>query len=720
MKQITFEEITKSLDKLYTKTEDPYSQLQDQLSSEQPDIFNFLYQPDELNKIEQGVLFSVAQMGWYIIKNILKRDKPVSEDFLFEQMDRNEVNYDSNISGGNKKESEIRNELYFGNDQPYLMDFLVGLIFQHLPGSDEPVRGEILPNIIIDVKTVIDCLVLDEDKELAEICEKEYSDDTFESVRESVDGYIEQFKKTSLYMKLKPDEKNEVEFVISAFGELMYNFFLLVPINWNAMRAKECCIGIMPRKIVADKNFFNAVEPVLKAFMEFCGERGYVSDGKGIARRLQGITKSVIVNSDNPAGWGIGKTLLKGAESTGVDVSDRNKLDAYIDNYNADKRLSGGGISQVKKEKPGRNDPCHCGSGKKYKICCLDKDAGIAEFQASLPSQTELDRYTEFAKSWDLSNGPVPSFMQFKGKPNLATKSLTGISAEMDEMNFDSEKDIQTFLKSRMDSANNTPVDDFLGMTSSQVSFIAVSIFDECSGLVELKKDVPVKLLEELPVIKQCVYILKALAENEKGIKATAKGNFPRVLVQKFYELFVKEHDDFKRTPSKEDDVSEIQLIRFFLTDTGLMKKQHGWLSLTKKGRGVLEKYKPYELYRLIFIYLCDKYNWLYGTGYSELYGFIQEVVVFCLYMLKKKGDDFVSAAAYADIFKTAFPSLVEDMDSQYSFSLFESGFCYLFLENYALTLGLVEKRADGHRFEKDKIFFRTTALFKELFDWKI
>jgi preprotein translocase subunit SecA len=25
-------------------------------------------------------------------------------------------------------------------------------------------------------------------------------------------------------------------------------------------------------------------------------------------------------------------------------------------------------------EKPGRNDPCYCGSGKKYKACCLRKD----------------------------------------------------------------------------------------------------------------------------------------------------------------------------------------------------------------------------------------------------------------------------------------------------------------------------------------------------------
>ena len=25
-------------------------------------------------------------------------------------------------------------------------------------------------------------------------------------------------------------------------------------------------------------------------------------------------------------------------------------------------------------KKPGRNDPCHCGSGKKYKKCCLATD----------------------------------------------------------------------------------------------------------------------------------------------------------------------------------------------------------------------------------------------------------------------------------------------------------------------------------------------------------
>jgi hypothetical protein len=28
--------------------------------------------------------------------------------------------------------------------------------------------------------------------------------------------------------------------------------------------------------------------------------------------------------------------------------------------------------------RPGRNEPCHCGSGRKYKHCCLDKDNAAA------------------------------------------------------------------------------------------------------------------------------------------------------------------------------------------------------------------------------------------------------------------------------------------------------------------------------------------------------
>ena len=41
--------------------------------------------------------------------------------------------------------------------------------------------------------------------------------------------------------------------------------------------------------------------------------------------------------------------------------------------------------------KPGRNDPCHCGSGNKYKKCCLAKDEAASKSQlGSAKTRAEL------------------------------------------------------------------------------------------------------------------------------------------------------------------------------------------------------------------------------------------------------------------------------------------------------------------------------------------
>ncbi len=35
-------------------------------------------------------------------------------------------------------------------------------------------------------------------------------------------------------------------------------------------------------------------------------------------------------------------------------------------------------MPETEKSRPGRNERCHCGSGKKYKQCCLSKDEAAA------------------------------------------------------------------------------------------------------------------------------------------------------------------------------------------------------------------------------------------------------------------------------------------------------------------------------------------------------
>src|SRR5437016_13207300 len=48
-----------------------------------------------------------------------------------------------------------------------------------------------------------------------------------------------------------------------------------------------------------------------------------------------------------------------------------------------------GSMAVLISARPGRNQPCHCGSGRKYKHCCLEKDeaeAGAARAKAAAES----------------------------------------------------------------------------------------------------------------------------------------------------------------------------------------------------------------------------------------------------------------------------------------------------------------------------------------------
>jgi hypothetical protein len=45
-------------------------------------------------------------------------------------------------------------------------------------------------------------------------------------------------------------------------------------------------------------------------------------------------------------------------------------------------------VNTVKVARPGRNEPCPCGSGRKYKQCCLEKDEA-AERQALAKAAAE-------------------------------------------------------------------------------------------------------------------------------------------------------------------------------------------------------------------------------------------------------------------------------------------------------------------------------------------
>jgi hypothetical protein len=61
-------------------------------------------------------------------------------------------------------------------------------------------------------------------------------------------------------------------------------------------------------------------------------------------------------------------------------------------------------------DRPGRNEPCHCGSGRKYKQCCLERDE--AEDRAARASAAEEPRPTTDAPPPAPRRPPKPPMEQ--------------------------------------------------------------------------------------------------------------------------------------------------------------------------------------------------------------------------------------------------------------------------------------------------------------------
>ncbi len=370
-------------------------------------------------------------------------------------------------------------------------------------------------------------------------------------------------------------------------------------------------------------------------------------------------------------------------------------------------------------KKTGRNEPCPCGSGKKYKHCCLDKLDNVIPFPR-MPAGDEFERYKAFAESWDPAKGPVPTFQEYRGTPNPATESINELKKKIGDRIFESEAELRDFIERELRSENDAARGDFLGMTPSQMHSVLHTSLFENTALIELNESANPELLERAPVMRQCRHLLQLLSEDEKGIKATQRGNFPRKTVQDFYDKTVKTGEIFDLPPRNEDDAPELLRLHAFLEESGFLKKRQGRLSLTQTGKEFSAERSPFETYKALFKFFGETMDWLFTTRYPDPFIVIQNSLIFCLHMLRRKAGEFISGGELALVYKRAFPQLVKEMDIIKSIDIVSSGFCHLFLEVFAWPFGLVERKRDPGAFSSTEVRYKKTRLFDEVLRWKI
>ena len=202
---------------------------------------------------------------------------------------------------------------------------------------------------------------------------------------EIVEPWYDCFVESEYHKGLNEQQKNQSWGVIGAFASHAFDHIGTQPKHWDVSTVEECCLEILPRKITADSSFFEAVGPVLAAFFRYLDAEKLLPKAVKLASFAQKISSRIVEMADDSSNWGMAKTLFMGAIEAGVDVTDQEALNRYMVQCN--QRL----LPRQQQHYPdapspspayhppvpirratpklGRNDPCHCGSGKKYKHC---------------------------------------------------------------------------------------------------------------------------------------------------------------------------------------------------------------------------------------------------------------------------------------------------------------------------------------------------------------
>jgi hypothetical protein len=338
----------------------------------------------------------------------------------------------------------------------------------------------------------------------------------------------------------------------------------------------------------------------------------------------------------------------------------------------------------------GRNDPCPCGSGKKYKKCCLNapdasSSAGIytagGPFSAELPNSDAV-----LAQPGGAEQSVVLS-------PSLSKRVNDDLRDALAGQQFESIEQANAFAQRHMEQRNSRGLDEFLGISPEQMNQLINFPYDS-PALVTFPDNYRVD--DTVPYVFFFHRLLAAVGTN--NFKPTERGNLPRNFCRAVALKWEGEEGYAKRTRyagiNSESDFIELNCFRHVCEFAGYLRKYRGKYIIGKECRQLLKVRGPSAVYRGLFKTYSTKLDWGFGDGYPEFLSLIQRFWAFALYLLQQFGDQWRPAGFYENAFLRAFPALADptlETSYQSAEEAVKAAFRIRVLQRWMPMFGLVE-----------------------------
>ncbi|MGL0820574.1 YecA family protein [Vibrio vulnificus] len=301
--------------------------------------------------------------------------------------------------------------------------------------------------------------------------------------------------------------------------------------------------------------------------------------------------------------------------------------------------------------KLGRNEPCHCGSGKKFKRCCM---SSVSKQHAQVFDDVEAI---------------------LAMNPNMSIDELNAV------------------LQHKVQDRNNQPHPDFCGVTPTQMANWLYAPFDELQWVTISTPD----CLSASPVMRYLALILEEAMAQEGSFKATSKGNLPAKLVKRASELlpefavaqFECDISISEFAGSNEDKFNALHYTRVLAEISGIIYRRSGRYHVKKSAQKQYQTQGLQAFFKPMLEAAISQYNW----GYFDRFENDIDLSTFWLFMLWRLQSHNSLEQMVKEVV-IAFPDLIQPFPADDYFSperklsmLIESRFIERFLEFWGFII---------------------------------
>ena len=108
------------------------------------------------------------------------------------------------------------------------------------------------------------------------------------------------------------------------------------PLRWSPVVVEIFMMSWLPRKVMREPGFFERVPDVLRDWVKYAGRRRHVPSAplREAVAAVNEYRLDMLDAVSDPEAWGPAKSLAVAAHDAGVDLSDADELQRFIDRYN--------------------------------------------------------------------------------------------------------------------------------------------------------------------------------------------------------------------------------------------------------------------------------------------------------------------------------------------------------------------------------------------------